>query len=95
LSASLLRFSNIHEKIFHIQQRIGSRYGCSAWSMQSAMGGAGAAYRWMLASPPLMARDLTHFTPPGYQRLAQELADALGWKAGLAAPTNSGVSEPR
>jgi lysophospholipase L1-like esterase len=49
----------------------------------------------MLANPPLMARDLTHFTPPGYQRLAQELADALGWKAGLAAPTNSGVSEPR
>ena len=95
LSASLLRFSNIHEKIFHIQQRIGSRYGCSAWSMQSAMGGAGAAYRWMLANPPLMARDLTHFTPPGYQRLAQELADALGWKAGLPAATTSVVQEPR
>lgn len=95
LSASLLRFSHIHEKIFHVQQRIGSRYGCSAWSMQSAMGGAGAAYRWLLANPPLMARDLTHFTPPGYQRLAQELADALGWKAGLPVGTNSGVPEPR
>jgi lysophospholipase L1-like esterase len=57
--------------------------------MQSAMGGAGAAYQWMLANPPLMARDLTHFTLPGYQRLAQELADALGWKSGLpAAPMN-------
>jgi hypothetical protein len=89
LSASLLRFSHIHEKIFHMQQRIGGRYGCSAWSMQSAMGGAGAAYQWMLANPPLMARDLTHFTLPGYQRLAQELADALGWKSGLpAAPMN-------
>ena len=95
LSASLLRFSHIHEKIFHMQQRIGSRYGCSAWSMQSAMGGAGAAYRWMLVNPPLMARDLTHFTPPGYQRLAQELADALGWKAGLPAATNSGMPETR
>ncbi len=95
LSASLLRFSNIHEKIFQLQQRIGSRHGCSAWSMQSAMGGAGGAYRWMLANPPLMARDLTHFTPAGYQRLAQELADALGWKAGLPAATNSSVPEPR
>jgi len=95
LSASLLRFSNIHEKIFQLQQRIGSRHGCSAWSMQSAMGGAGAAYRWMLANPPLMARDLTHFTPAGYQRLAQELADALDWKAGLPAATNSSVPEPR
>ncbi len=95
LSASLLRFSSIHEKIFQLQQRIGSRHGCSAWSMQSAMGGAGGAYRWMLANPPLMARDLTHFTPAGYQRLAQELADALGWKAGLPAATNSSVPEPR
>jgi lysophospholipase L1-like esterase len=42
-----------------------------------------------------MARDLTHFTLPGYQRLAQELADALGWKAGLPAGTHSGVPEPR
>jgi hypothetical protein len=95
LSASLLRFSNIHEKIFQLQQRIGSRHGCSAWSMQSAMGGAGGAYRWMLANPPLMAPDLTHFTPAGYQRLAQELADALGWKAGLPAATNSSAPEPR
>ena len=95
LSASLLRFSHIHEKIFQMQQRIGSRYGCSAWSMQSAMGGAGGAYRWMLANPALMSRDLTHFTPPGYQRLAQELAEALGWKAGLPAAINSGAPEPR
>jgi hypothetical protein len=95
LSGSLLRFSHIHEKIFQMQQRIGNRYGCSAWSMQSAMGGAGAAYRWMLGNPPLMARDLTHFTPPGYQRLAQELAEALGWKSGLPGPSNSGVPDLR
>jgi hypothetical protein len=95
LSASLLRFSQIHEKIFQMQQRIGSRYGCSAWSMQSAMGGAGGAYRWLSANPALMARDLTHFTPSGYQRLAQELAEALGWKAGLSASPNLGLPEPR
>lgn len=85
LSSNLLRFSAIHAKIFELQQRIGQRHGCHAWSMQSAMGGAGSAYRWLLASPPLMARDLIHFTTPGYQRLAQELADALGWKSGLPA----------
>jgi len=38
----------------------------------------------MRAEPPLMARDLIHFTPQGYQRLAQELADALGWRSGPA-----------
>lgn len=79
----LLHFSRIHESIYQVQQEIGARYGCEAWSMQAAMGGQGAAYRWLLASPPLMARDLIHFTPRGYQRLAQELAESLGWKSGL------------
>ncbi|MFM7484763.1 MAG: GDSL-type esterase/lipase family protein [Burkholderiaceae bacterium] len=95
LSASLLRFSAIHEKIFQIQQRIGARHGCAAWSMQQAMGGQGAAYRWLLANPPLMARDLIHFTPAGYQRLAQALAEALGWTSGLPANTGVGSAEPR
>jgi lysophospholipase L1-like esterase len=90
VSASLLRFSAIHEKIFQIQQRIGARHGCVAWSMQQAMGGQGAAYRWLLDNPPLMARDLIHFTPAGYQRLAQSLAEAFGWKSGL--PANGGTS---
>ena len=83
-SANLLRFSAIHEKIFQLQQQAGARHGCVAWSMQTAMGGPGSAYRWMRAEPPLMARDLIHFTPQGYQRLAQELADALGWRSGPA-----------
>jgi hypothetical protein len=95
LSSNLLRFSTTHEKIAQLQQRIGERHGCRTWSMQSAMGGAGSAYRWMLASPPLMARDLIHFTPPGYQRLAQELAEALGWKSGLPANPGAAPSEPR
>ena len=83
-SANLLRFSAIHEKIFQLQQQAGARHGCVAWSMQTAMGGPGSAYRWMRAEPPLMARDLIHFTPQGYQRLAQELADALAWRSGPA-----------
>ena len=94
-STSLLRFSAIHEKIFQIQQRIGARHGCAAWSMQQAMGGQGSSYQWLLANPPLMARDLIHFTPAGYQRLAQALAEALGWKSGLPVNAGAGPAEPR
>ncbi len=82
-ASQLLRFSVIHDTIFRIQKELGARHGCEAWSMQAAMGGQGGAYRWLLASPPLMARDLTHFTPRGYQRLAQDLADSMGWKEGI------------
>ncbi len=85
-AVDLLHFSQVHDAIFRTQKDIGARHRCDAWSMQAAMGGQGAAYRWLLASPPLMARDLTHFTSRGYQRLAQELADSLGWKEGLPAP---------
>ena len=88
-AGQLLQFSAIHETIFRIQKEVGARHSCEAWSMQAAMGGQGGAYRWLLASPPLMARDLTHFTPRGYQRLAQELADSLGWKEGLPATRDS------
>lgn len=88
-AGQLLQFSGIHDTIFRIQKEVGARHSCEAWSMQAAMGGQGGAYRWLLASPPLMARDLIHFTPRGYQRLAQELADSLGWKDGLPAARDS------
>jgi lysophospholipase L1-like esterase len=51
-----------------------------------AMNGAGGAYRWVRQSPPLMARDLIHFTVPGYQRLAQKFAQDMGWSSALFAP---------
>jgi lysophospholipase L1-like esterase len=79
-AVDLLRFSAIHEKISAIQKDVGARYSCKVWSMQTAMGGQGAAYAWLLANPALMSKDLTHFTIKGYQRLAQELANSLGWK---------------
>lgn len=93
-AVDLLRFSAIHEKIFTIQKEVGARYACKVWSMQTAMGGQGSAYAWQLATPPLMSKDLTHFTIKGYQRLAQELASSLGWKAdnnlpGPASPSDN------
>lgn len=91
-AVDLLRFSAIHDKIFSIQKEVGARYACKVWSMQAAMGGHGSAYAWQLANPPLMARDLTHFTIKGYQRLAQELAVSLGWKNESAAAVSPSPS---
>lgn len=93
-AVDLLRFSAIHDKIFTIQKEVGARYACKAWSMQTAMGGQGSAYAWMLANPALMSKDLTHFTIKGYQRLAQELASSLGWKNELTNPTNPTSATP-
>lgn len=86
-AVDLLRFSAIHEKISTIQKDVGARYSCKVWSMQTAMGGQGSSYAWLLANPALMSKDLTHFTIKGYQRLAQELASSLGWKNELGSPS--------
>ena len=93
-AVDLLRFSSIHEKISTIQKDIGARYSCKAWSMQTAMGGQGSAYAWLLATPALMSKDLTHFTIKGYQRLAQELANSLGWKNEGSALVSPATGEP-
>jgi lysophospholipase L1-like esterase len=88
-AVDLLRFSAVHEKISAIQKEVGSRYSCKVWSMQTAMGGQGSAYAWLLANPALMSKDLTHFTVKGYQRLAQELALSLGWKNEVSLPAST------
>jgi lysophospholipase L1-like esterase len=75
----VLRFTRVHDEIGRIQKQVAKSHGCHAWSMFEAMGGAGSAYRWARQTPPLMARDLIHFTVPGYQRLAQLMAKDLGW----------------
>ena len=93
-AVDLLRFSTIHEKISTIQKEVGASYSCKVWSMQTAMGGQGSAYAWLLANPSLMSKDLTHFTVKGYQRLAQELAASLGWKNETSWPGTT-TSEPQ
>ena len=66
----LLKFGRIHQQIGQIQAEVAAVHGCSAWSMQTAMGGVGSAYPWARKNPPLMAPDLLHFTPAGYRELA-------------------------
>jgi lysophospholipase L1-like esterase len=78
-----LRFTRVHAEIGRVQKQVARAHGCHFWSMFDAMGGAGGAYRWARQTPPLMARDLIHFTVPGYQRLAQLMAQDLGWNAEL------------
>jgi lysophospholipase L1-like esterase len=73
----------VHQEIGRIQKQVAQLHGCHVWSMFEAMGGAGSAYRWARQNPPLMARDLIHFTVPGYQRLAQLMAKDLGWGPAL------------
>ena len=80
-AADLLRFTRVHLEIARIQSQVAAEQGCRFWSMLDAMDGAGGAYRWVGQSPALMARDLIHFTVPGYQRLAQRFAQDMGWQA--------------
>jgi hypothetical protein len=89
----LLRFTRIHTEINQIQKKVAAEYRCTAWSMMDAMGGAGSAYRWARHSPPWMARDLIHFTVPGYLKLADLFAKDLGWNANeLLTPELSGIA---
>ncbi len=86
---NLLQYTRIHEEIGQIQEAVAQQHGCAVWSMLQAMGGQGGAYRWARQSPPLMARDLIHFTVPGYQQLANQFAQDMGWDAkalGLTPP---------
>ena len=79
----LLRYTRIHAEINRLQQQVAAQHGCRFWSMQQAMGGAGSAYRWQARQPALMARDLIHFTVPGYQQLARQFAADMGWQPAL------------
>ena len=86
MSKNLLQYTHIHQEIGQIQNAVGQENGCRVWSMLNAMGGQGGAYRWVRQSPPLMARDLIHFTVPGYQQLAQQFARDMGWETNQLLP---------
>lgn len=82
----LLRFTRVHAQINALQQEVAQAHGCRFWSAQQAMGGAGSAYRWQAQQPAWMARDLIHFTVPGYQQLARLWAADMGWGPALLEP---------
>lgn len=84
--ADLLRFTRVHAQINRLQQQVAQAQGCRFWGAQEAMGGAGGAYRWQAHQPAWMARDLIHFTVPGYQQLARQWAADMGWGPALLEP---------
>jgi GDSL-like Lipase/Acylhydrolase family len=85
-SADVLRFTRVHEEIGRLQRQVAAAHGCRFWSALEAMDGAGGAYRWVRHNPPWMARDLIHFTVPGYQRLAQGFARDMAWSSAVFEP---------
>ena len=85
-AVDLYQYSRIHAEIGRIQAAVALDAGCGVWSMQTAMGGPGSAYNWARQSPPLMARDLIHFTVAGYQRLGQQFVKDMGWSGAPTTP---------
>lgn len=76
---NVLHYSKVHAEIGRLQHLVAQEFNCKVWSMQTAMGGLGSAYQWVRQSPALMARDLIHFSVPGYQQLARQFFTELGW----------------
>jgi lysophospholipase L1-like esterase len=49
--------------------------GCAFWDARQAMGGEGSMLKWRRAG--LAKPDLVHLTVPGYERIGNDMADAL------------------
>jgi hypothetical protein len=75
----LLKYARVHHEITEVQAEVGRKYNCASWDWQAFMGGPASMYSWVLSTPPLAARDLTHLTPTGYRQSADAVARALGW----------------
>jgi hypothetical protein len=60
-----------------VQRKIAQRSGIAFWDMFVAMGGENSIKKYSEARPPLAAKDYTHFTFRGGQKIAKKLADAL------------------
>jgi len=61
-----MKYANVHHQIAAAQQQVGQEFHCSFWDWQLAMGGPGAAPRWLKMNPPQMQPDMTHLTATGY-----------------------------
>jgi hypothetical protein len=59
--------ASVHQQIAQAQQQIGQEFHCGFWNWQAAMGGPGAAQRWLRMAPAQMQPDLTHLTSTGYR----------------------------
>ncbi len=72
------RSSNTVRLINDSQYRLASTKGCAHWHWQKAMGGPGAAQRWLAKG--WMQADLLHLTPEGYAQSARSLVSMVAIK---------------
>lgn len=63
--------------------RTAAKLGCASYSLRESMGGTGSFLRWLKEAPPLARGDRIHFTPLGYERMGETLADHV--MAGMGA----------
>jgi len=68
------RLSQRHATVSAVQERVAAEFSCTFWNWQRAMGGPGAALRWLRTEPRLMQPDLVHLTAEGYAQSARALA---------------------
>ncbi len=59
------------------QRKIAKRSQIAFWDLFEAMGGANSIIDYVSAQPPLAAKDFTHLTFRGGDKIARKLADAL------------------
>lgn len=71
------RLAHVHRAIAAIQQQVAVEKACGFWNWQAAMGGPGAAFRWLQRTPPLMQPDLIHLTTTGYETSGGLLGRAI------------------
>jgi lysophospholipase L1-like esterase len=57
--------------------RTAAKLGCASYSLRESMGGTGSFVRWLRETPPLARGDRIHFTPLGYERMGEALADSV------------------
>jgi len=64
-------------KMRNMQREIARKSGIAFWDLFEAMGGRNSIISYTEADPPLAAKDYTHLTHRGGQKIGKKLADAL------------------
>ena len=65
------------KQIATIQAEEAMKAGCASWSWQQATGGPGSQASWRQQDPAWVADDWIHFTPAGYEEVAERFLWAL------------------
>jgi lysophospholipase L1-like esterase len=64
-------------KMRNMQREIAKRSGIAFWDMFEAMGGKNSIHKYTEAVPPLAAKDYTHLTHLGGNKIGRKLAEVL------------------